>query len=406
MFGKKFAALILVLSLAIIFPSCGGKNAEFRKLMKEGEKYYGASEFEKAIESFKKASELMPNDPNPYQNIAVCYSNLFLATKSETEHKLAAELSENAIKYYKKVLELDPERADAQMNISNEYAKVAAMFMDDGDLPNARKYLKKWLEFDPANADAYYRMGVLDWGLCFAVKKPEVLLGTDEFIDKVAADENAVKAVAKAGRLKKEDALSLINLIKTPEKDVLAAIDKKVFIEKLKRIKDIDDELAEKIYACSTEDTFDILKCIINAAPDLSFTKSKQARAIFTKNPDNMAIYVSKELGIKKTYASRAISELMKHLKYEAIADGLAMLDKSIEINPNAPDTYQYKTMLYVEKIKLEKDRKLLNEYAKKAEENFIKASKLRTPDKSEEDLQKDVKQLRSQLKQLMAKRR
>lgn len=406
MIMKKIAGLFLILSVITMLSACGGKNSDFRKLMKQGEQYYGASDFEKAIQEFKKASELMPEDPNPYQNIAVCYSNLFLATKSETEHKLSAELSKNAIKYYKKVLEINPERADAQMNISNEYAKVAAMFMDDGDLPNARLFLKEWIEFDSANADAYYRMGVLDWGLCFAVKKPEILLGSDEFINNVSTNENAVKSIAKNGNLKEEEAVLLINLIKTPEKDVLAGIDKKVFLEKLQTEKDIKEELAEKIYACSTADTFDMLKCIINAAPDLSFTKTKQARAIFTKNPDNMAIYASNELVIKKASAEKAIDELMKYIKFEAIADGIKSLGKSIEITPSAPDTYQYATMLYVEKIKLEKDKKLLGEYAKKAEENFIKASKLRNPDKAEADLQKDIKQFSSQLKQLISQKR
>ena len=119
-----------------------------------------------------------------------------------------------------------------------------------------------------------------------------------------------------------------------------------------------------------------------------------------------MAIYTSKELGIKKDYADKAIEELMDYIKAEAIADGLGSLEKSIEINPQAPDTYQYATMLYVEKIKLEKDKKLLSEYAKKAEENFIKASKLRNSEKSEADLQKDVKQFSSQLKQLISQRR
>ncbi len=406
MFMKKFSSLIIILSLALIIPACGGKSSEFKKHMKEGEKFYGATEFEKAIDEFKKASELIPEDPNPYQNIAVCYSNLFLATKSETEHKLCAELSGKAIEYYKKVLEKDPERVNTQIYISNEFANTAAMFMDDGDLPNGRVYLKKWLEFDPANSDAYYRMGVLDWGLCFAEKKPELLLSCDDFLEKISSNEDAVKAIAKSGRLKTEQVEPFFNLIKTSEDDVIDAIDKKVFLEKLQRIKGIDEELAEKILACTAEDNLDTLKCIVNTSPDLSFTKSKQARAIFTKSPDNMAIYISKELGTKKTYMERAIRELMKHVKYEAIADGMEALNKSIEINPSAPDTHQYMTMLYVEKIKLERDKKLLSEYAKKAEESFVQATKLRTPDKSEEDLQKDIKQLRSQLKQLMTQRR
>ena len=407
---KKFSSLIAVLSvliIAIAVTGCGDKKKkEFDTHMKQGESFYASGDFEKAIDEFKKAAELMPESPDANQNIAVCYSNQFLAMKSPTEHEKCVNLAENAISYYKKTLELDPARAESQFNISNEYAKIASMFMDDGDLPEARTYFKKKIEADPAGADAYYTLGVIDWGLCFAVQKPEGLYGIDEYVDKVAANDTAISAISKSAKIDKVKAAELAKALKAPETDVVKSISKDSLIKQLKEIKDIKDDQVNKILECIGTPPINMLKCITEKAPDLKFSLAKQARAVLSKNVPNMSDYISTTAGISKDQASKGIEEAVKYLKLTAIDDGFTSIKKALEINQEAPDYYQYMTMLYVEKIKIEDSKSVIEEDSKNAEINFQKASRLRDKKKTDADVEKEVKMFREQLKQLLAKKK
>ncbi|MBI5375287.1 MAG: tetratricopeptide repeat protein [Candidatus Schekmanbacteria bacterium] len=407
---KKFSSLTVVLSVLIItiaIAGCGDKKKkEFDAHMKQGESFYAQGDFEKAIDEFKKSAELMPASADANQNIAVCYSNQFLAMKSPTEHEKCVNLAENAIAYYKKTLELDPARAESQFNISNEYAKIASMFMDDGDLAEARTYFKKKIEVDPAGADAYYTLGVIDWGLCFAVQKPEGLYGIDEYVDKLAANDTAISAISKSAKIDKVKAAELAKALKAPETDVVKSISKDSLIKQLKEIKDIKDDQVNKVLECIGTSPINMLKCITEKAPDLKFSLAKQARAILSKNVRNMSDYISSTVGISKDQAGKGIEEAVNHLKLTAIDDGFTSIKKALEINQESPDYYQYMTMLYVEKIKIEDNKSAIDEDSKNAEINFQKASRLRDKKKTDADVEKEVKMFREQLKQLLAKKK
>jgi len=91
-----------------------------------------------AIESFKMAVKRDKNFVLAYDDMALCY-------------RLLDDLDE-AIKYYKKSLEIYPEGDFALMNIGVAYSKKS-------DFKTAIKYYEKLIQFYPDNAEGYFGAG-------------------------------------------------------------------------------------------------------------------------------------------------------------------------------------------------------------------------------------------------------
>jgi len=387
--------LFILLTLIIIIPFAGceaqKKKKEYQNHLRQGEKYYSDSNFEKAIEEFKLAAKIVPKSDEAYQNIAVCYSNLFLAITDPLQKSKKVEIAENAIKYYQKVLEIKPDNSEAKQNIANEYAKVGNMFMNEGQFPEALPYLKKRTELDPNNAEGFYTIGVLDWGLCFDNRKLYNILSTKNFVENLKASEDAVAQISKVSGISKEIVPQLLDAINVDEATMLGKLDKKNLLARMLGIPKTKKEHAEKALECVGQSTEDIITCIAKSG-EIKIDEAKQFRAVLSKNPENIRNYIVATIkGINKNAAGKAVDTIIDLLKNEAIEDGMKSLNKAIELNPNYPDAYNYLVLLYVEKIKLEKDRKKQDEYIKIAADYSAKASKLRDPNKPENVIKEEI---------------
>ena len=404
---KKLSILFSLLLIIPLISNCEARRQKkaYQKHLSQGEKYYSDSNFEKAIEEFKLAAQIDPKSDEAYQNIAVCYSNLFLASSDPLQKTKNVEIANNAIKYYQKVLELKPENSEAKQDISNEYARLGNMFMNDGQFPEAMSYLKKRTEDDPKNAEGHYTIGVLDWGLCFDNKKLYNLLSIKNFIENLKSDENTVAEISKKSGLSKNLVPQILDGINAvDDATFLGKLDKKDLMSRLLQIPKAKKEDAEKALQCISQTNEDVVSCMLRAG--IKLDNAKQFRTVLSKNPENVKNYLfltSKE--VSKPSAEKAVNAIVDLLKNVAINDGLKSLDTATQLNTSYPDAHNYIVLLYVEKIKLETDRKKQDEYIKTASEHFAKASKLRDPAKPDKVINEEVQSFTKSVDKIRGKK-
>ena len=107
-------------------------------LLEEGKTYYNNGEYDKAIEIFKKAVELNPNDDESCRWLGNSY--------------LQNNQIEEAIKYHLKATELNPNKCDNWSMLGNSYRI-------NGQKEEAIKYCLKATELNPDNSENWFWLG-------------------------------------------------------------------------------------------------------------------------------------------------------------------------------------------------------------------------------------------------------
>jgi tetratricopeptide (TPR) repeat protein len=146
------------------------KTAE--EYIEKGNNNYHKSEFEKAIEAYKKAIEINPDSDMAYSNMGSAYAGLKKFEEAIEACKKAIEIDpdsdgahhniglayynlgkfERAIEAYKKAIEIKPDSYMAYCNMGLAYDKL-------GELKEAIKAHKKAIEFNSNIDKAYCGMG-------------------------------------------------------------------------------------------------------------------------------------------------------------------------------------------------------------------------------------------------------
>ncbi len=105
-----------------------------------GELYYKMKKYDKAIKFYRELTELEPENPDTWNNIAVIFKYL--------------KNYDDAINAFKKALELAPENAEFWHNMAHAY-------QDKGEEENGIKSFRKAIELEPENLYLYYHLGDL-----------------------------------------------------------------------------------------------------------------------------------------------------------------------------------------------------------------------------------------------------
>ena len=124
------------------------KTAE--EYTEKGNNNYHKSEFEKAIEAYKKAIKIDPDSDGAHHNIGLAYHNL--------------GKFEKAIEAYKKAIEINP-------NNDGAYSGMGGAYYNLGKFEKAIEAYKKAIEINPNNDGAYSSMGLAYHMLNEACKK-------------------------------------------------------------------------------------------------------------------------------------------------------------------------------------------------------------------------------------------
>ncbi len=137
------------------------KTAE--EYIEKGNNNYHKSEFEKAIEAYKKAIKIDPDSDGAHHNIGLAYHNLGKFEKAIEAYKKAIEINPNndwaysgmggayynlgkfekAIEAYKKAIKIDPDSDGAHHNIGLAYHNL-------GKFEKAIEAYKKAIDLNPA----------------------------------------------------------------------------------------------------------------------------------------------------------------------------------------------------------------------------------------------------------------
>ncbi len=136
--------------------------------------------YPKAIAVYKKVLNLLPNDTDALIALAKLNADRGLMGNAIDHYYRAAEIfntsgaTENATKIVEKMLQLSPADISTRSKIAylyfriglreraaNEYASIAAIYLDKNDDEKALEFHNKALEYDPANARALLGMSRL-----------------------------------------------------------------------------------------------------------------------------------------------------------------------------------------------------------------------------------------------------
>nr|MBC8228857.1 tetratricopeptide repeat protein [bacterium] len=118
-----------------------------------GERRDDESLFEEAIQKYRKAIEINPNNATAYNNLGIALSNL-------GERRDDESLFEEAIQKYQKAIEIDPNNAEAYNNLGIARSDLAKRRRDKSLLEEAIQSFQKMIEIKPDFAESYYSLGI------------------------------------------------------------------------------------------------------------------------------------------------------------------------------------------------------------------------------------------------------
>lgn len=122
------------------------KSAE--ELCDKGIELMREEKFTQAIECFKKVIEIDPNYEKVWLHMGYCYDGNYNSDK--------------AMECYRKAIDSDPKDYEAYYNLGNQYLDLSDPFIDDepyGDYEQAIKYYEKAIEIEPDFSFAWNNMG-------------------------------------------------------------------------------------------------------------------------------------------------------------------------------------------------------------------------------------------------------
>ena len=149
-----------------------------KKYLGEANAALQAKELDKALQLFEHVAEQDPNNAEAHTRLAELYSEKGMKEKAANEYHLLgsayyeSRLFKNALKYFLKVLELDPAAIDSRIKAAEiyvtqemereaklEYLAIAEHFLSSGDLSRAEEFAKKAIELK--SIEAYYIIGLV-----------------------------------------------------------------------------------------------------------------------------------------------------------------------------------------------------------------------------------------------------
>jgi tetratricopeptide (TPR) repeat protein len=177
---KYLPAIILILVAFFFSYSVMGQNAASQELREAeqtyqaGVSYYDSGEYEKAVETFKRALQLSPNSAESYYHLGMAYGSLGRYREAIEAYKSAIQVKqdyaaayynlghaygnlkkyENAIRAFRLAIQYEPDKIDA-------YTALANAYFDSGKEEKAIDTFEAAIRRKPDNPYAYYNLGLL-----------------------------------------------------------------------------------------------------------------------------------------------------------------------------------------------------------------------------------------------------
>jgi len=161
--GKVRIAIVAAAGLAILF-GAGCDKLKSRDRLNKGVQAFRQARYTEAVDMFKEAIQLDPNNPNARVYLATAYMSQWIPGADSPENK---QLADAARKEFLEVLQKDPKDKNALGSLAFLAYNEATNLNGDDKLKKfdeAREWHLKTIEADPKNKTAYYSLGVIDWG--------------------------------------------------------------------------------------------------------------------------------------------------------------------------------------------------------------------------------------------------
>jgi Tfp pilus assembly protein PilF len=147
-----------LLSLAVLACAFGttpaaAQNTASRYDLNLGVQAFKGARYSEAVEYFKKAVELDPEFPTARLYLATAYMSQYIPGADSQENR---QFAQAAFEQFNKVLDTNPGNLVATRSIANIY-------LQQRDWDHVEEWNRKVIEIDPANKEAYYTLGVVAW---------------------------------------------------------------------------------------------------------------------------------------------------------------------------------------------------------------------------------------------------
>ncbi len=227
--------LLRATAIGILCVAAAGCNKfESKQLIRKGNTYFKAQQYQEALAEYQKAQALDPGEVRISKFIAMANMALY---NPGSQHPKDLEALSTAIANFKKYLTAHPEDEkaakylvttymnaakydDAIAYFKDWYAKhpqdnqavqtIAMLYAKKGDFENSMEWQRKRAQLEPTNADVFYTMGVTAWDKSY--NSPPDLLPADK--RKAILDEG-MQNLVKATQLRPDyfEAMLYINLL-------------------------------------------------------------------------------------------------------------------------------------------------------------------------------------------------
>jgi tetratricopeptide (TPR) repeat protein len=156
---------ILVAGIALlIFFATGCDKLRSRDALNHGVQAYKGAHYTEAVDYFKTAVQLDPENTMPRLYLATAYMSQYIPGAVSPEN---VQLADQAKAEFQKVLEKNPTDSTALASLAS-LAYQQAQSMPDLDqklkkLDDAKEWYLKLIAADPQNKEGFYSLAVIDW---------------------------------------------------------------------------------------------------------------------------------------------------------------------------------------------------------------------------------------------------
>jgi len=159
--AKQFLLAGALGSAVLLSSGCSYLKA--RDNLNQGVQSFKATQYQRAVDHFKVATELDPNWSTPRLYLAMSYMSMWIPGAESAENNKFAQA---ALEQFNKVLERDPKDQLALKSI-------ASIYFNQKKFDEAAQWNRKVIAVDPNSKEAYYTLGVIAWTKWYQVDIPE-----------------------------------------------------------------------------------------------------------------------------------------------------------------------------------------------------------------------------------------
>ena len=176
--NRKVTLFVAGIAGLMMLFGTGCDRLKSRDRLNKGVAAYKNAKYQDAIENFKEAIQLDPNNPNARLYLATAYMTQWIPGAESPENK---QLADAAKQEFLTVLQKDPKDKIALASLASlSYNQAGSLQGDEKlkKLDEARDWNLKLIEADPQNKEAYYSIGVIAWSKWYpALGKARAELG-------------------------------------------------------------------------------------------------------------------------------------------------------------------------------------------------------------------------------------